>query len=58
MDAKFLILYGMSDTICEAQRQCAPIMDDCGGTIDTTTSVCHGPSVWPSRSWRTKHDIG
>jgi hypothetical protein len=44
MDAKFPILYGMSDTICEAQRQCAPIMDDCGGTIDTTTSVCHGPS--------------
>ena len=44
MEAKFPILYGMSDTICEAQRHCAPIMDDCGGTIDTTTSVCHGPS--------------
>ena len=44
IEAKFPILYGMSDTICEAQRQCAPIMDDCLGTIDTTTSVCHGPS--------------
>ncbi len=44
IEAKFPILYGMSDTICEAQRQCVPIMDDCLGTIDTTTSVCHGPS--------------
>ena len=43
-NAKFPIMYGLSDTVCEAQRQCAPIMDDVQGTIDTTTSVCHGPS--------------
>ncbi len=44
IDAKFPIVYGLSDTICEAQRQVVPIVDDIGGTIDTTTSVCHGPS--------------
>ena len=43
-NAKFPIIYGLSDTTCEAQRVAVSIGDMIGGTIDTTTSVCHGPS--------------
>ncbi len=42
--ARFPITYGLSDTTCEAQRQAVAITDYIRGTIDTTTSVCHGPS--------------
>ena len=42
--AKFPIIYGLSDTTCETQRQAVAISDIIRGTIDTTTSVCHGPS--------------
>ncbi len=42
--ARFPMLYGMSDTTCEAQRKAVGLMDLLGGTIDSTTSVCHGPS--------------
>ncbi len=42
--ARFPITYGLSDTTCEAQRQAVAITDIIHGTIDTTTSVCHGPS--------------
>ena len=43
-NARFPVLYGLSDTTCEAQRQAVAIADYLHGTIDTTTSVCHGPS--------------
>ncbi len=43
-DARYPIIYGLSDTTCEAQRQAVAIADLIGGTVDTTTSVCHGPS--------------
>ena len=43
-DAKYPIIYGLSDTTCEAQRVAVGIADWIGGTVDTTTSVCHGPS--------------
>ncbi len=43
-NARFPIVYGLSDTTCEAQRQAVAIADMVHGTIDTTTSVCHGPS--------------
>ncbi|HKJ21659.1 MAG TPA: formylmethanofuran dehydrogenase subunit B, partial [Gammaproteobacteria bacterium] len=42
--ARFPITYGLSDTTCEAQRQAVAITDIIHGNIDTTTSVCHGPS--------------
>lgn len=44
VNADFPITYGLSDTTCEAQRVAMAITDWIGGTIDTTTSVCHGPS--------------
>ncbi len=43
-DARYPIIYGLSDTTCEAQRVAVSIGDWIGGCIDTTTSVCHGPS--------------
>src|SRR5204863_4884690 len=36
--------YGLSDTTAESQRVAVGIADWIGGNIDTTTSVCHGPS--------------
>ena len=42
--ARYPVTYGLSDTTCEAQREAVAISDFIGGTIDTTTSVCHGPS--------------
>lgn len=44
VNAKFPITYGLSDSPCEAQRVAVGIMDTLNGNIDTTTSVCHGPS--------------
>ena len=43
-NAQYPITYGLSDTTCEAQRVAVAITDWIGGCIDTTTSVCHGPS--------------
>jgi formylmethanofuran dehydrogenase subunit B len=42
--ARYPIIYGLSDTTCEAQRVAVGIADWIAGTVDTTTSVCHGPS--------------
>jgi formylmethanofuran dehydrogenase subunit B len=42
--ARYPIVYGLSDTTCEAQRVAVAIADRIGACIDTTTSVCHGPS--------------
>ncbi len=44
VNANYPITYGLSDTTCEAQRVAVAITDWIGGTVDTTTSVCHGPS--------------
>jgi formylmethanofuran dehydrogenase subunit B len=43
-DARYPIVYGLSDTTSEAQRVAVGIADRIAGCVDTTTSVCHGPS--------------
>jgi formylmethanofuran dehydrogenase subunit B len=43
-NAQYPVLYGLSDTTCEAQRVAVAIADWIGSNVDTTTSVCHGPS--------------
>ncbi len=43
-NARFPVVYGLSDTTCEAQKQAVAIADLIGSNLDTTTSVCHGPS--------------
>jgi formylmethanofuran dehydrogenase subunit B len=42
--ARYPLVYGLSDTTVESQRIAAGIGDWIGGNVDTTTSVCHGPS--------------
>jgi formylmethanofuran dehydrogenase subunit B len=42
--ARYPIVYGLSDTTCEAQRVALGVADRVGACVDTTTSVCHGPS--------------
>ncbi len=42
--AKYPLVYGLSDTTSESQRVAVGIGDWIGGNVDTTTSVCHGPS--------------
>ena len=44
VNARYPVTYGLSDTTCEAQRVAVAISDWIGGNVDTTTSVCHGPS--------------
>ena len=44
VNARFPIIYGLSDTTCEAQKEAVAIADFIGANLDTTTSVCHGPS--------------
>jgi formylmethanofuran dehydrogenase subunit B len=44
LNAKNPLTYGMSDSTSEAQRVAVAITDWIGGNLDTTTSVCHGPS--------------
>lgn len=42
--ARYPLIYGLSSTYCEAQRQAVALADLLGATIDCCTSVCHGPS--------------
>ncbi len=43
-NAKFPSIYGLSDTTCEAQKQAVALADFMDGNVDSTSSVCHGPS--------------
>ncbi len=45
VDASYPILYGWSNTDCEAIRVGLELAEEVGGVIDNTTTVCHGPSV-------------
>lgn len=42
--ARYPLVYGLSDTTIESQRVAVGIADWIGANLDTTTSVCHGPS--------------
>ena len=43
-NSKYPLIYGLSDTTVESQRVAVSIADWIAGIVDTTTSVCHGPS--------------
>ena len=43
-EARYPIIYGLCDTTSEAQRVAVAIADWIGGCVDTTTSLCHGPT--------------
>jgi formylmethanofuran dehydrogenase subunit B len=38
------LIYGLASTASEAQRKAVALADRLGATIDTTSSLCHGPS--------------
>jgi len=44
VEARYPLIYGLSDTTSESQRVAVGIADWVGANVDTTTSVCHGPS--------------
>jgi formylmethanofuran dehydrogenase subunit B len=44
-NASYPILYGWSNTSCEANRIGVELAEEVGGVIDNTSTVCHGPSV-------------
>jgi formylmethanofuran dehydrogenase subunit B len=43
-EARYPLIYGLSSTCCEAQRQAVALAEALGGCVDCCTSVCHGPS--------------
>jgi formylmethanofuran dehydrogenase subunit B len=43
--AKKPLLYGWASTVCEAQKVGILLAEEVGGVLDTTATVCHGPSV-------------
>ena len=44
-DATYPIVYGWSNTSCEAIRVGLELAEEVGGVIDNTSTVCHGPSI-------------
>ncbi|MEA3339361.1 MAG: formylmethanofuran dehydrogenase subunit B, partial [Chloroflexota bacterium] len=38
------LIYGLSSTSTEAQRKAVELADRLGAILDTTSSVCHGPT--------------
>jgi formylmethanofuran dehydrogenase subunit B len=44
-DAAYPVLYGWSNTNCEAVRVGLELAEEVGGVIDNTSTVCHGPSI-------------
>jgi formylmethanofuran dehydrogenase subunit B len=44
-ESSYPILYGWSNTSCEATRIGVELAEEIGGVIDNTSTVCHGPSV-------------
>jgi len=42
--ARSPLFYGLSSTATEAQRKCVALADRLGAVVDTTSSVCHGPT--------------
>jgi len=45
VDSTYPILYGWSNTSCEAIRVGLELAEEVGGVIDNTSTICHGPSV-------------
>ncbi|HXK99585.1 MAG TPA: formylmethanofuran dehydrogenase subunit B, partial [Acetomicrobium sp.] len=42
--AKYPLIYGLSSTSSEAQRVSVKLAEALGASIDSTSSVCHGPT--------------
>lgn len=45
VESRYPVVFGLADTNCEAQRAAVMVTDLIGANLDTTTSLCHGPSA-------------
>lgn len=45
ISAQYPILFGWSNTSCEAIKKGIELAEEVGGVIDNTTTICHGPSI-------------
>ncbi len=45
LSAQKPLLYGWASTVCEAQKKGILLAEEVGGVLDSTATVCHGPSV-------------
>lgn len=45
LQAQKPLLYGWASTVCEAQKKGILLAEEVGGVLDSTATVCHGPSV-------------
>ena len=45
VNSKYPIIYGWSNTSCEAVKKGIALAEDVGGVIDNTSTICHGPSI-------------
>ena len=45
MSSKRLLIYGLSSTENDAQREAYRLAELTGSVVDNTTSVCHGPTI-------------
>ncbi len=45
VNAKRPLLYGWASTVCEAQKKGILLTEMVGGILDSTATVCHGPSI-------------
>jgi len=44
-NSKRLLVYGLSSTDCDAISKAIELAEICGGVVDNTSSVCHGPTI-------------
>ncbi len=45
INSRHPLFYGWASTTCEAVKKGVLLAEEVGGAIDTTASVCHGPSI-------------
>ncbi|MHC1631878.1 MAG: formylmethanofuran dehydrogenase subunit B [Methanotrichaceae archaeon] len=45
LDAKRPLLYGWCSTVCETHEKGIFLAEEVGGVIDSTATVCHGPTI-------------
>lgn len=45
VNSKRPLIYGLSSTECKAISRCIELAEICGGVVDNTSSVCHGPTI-------------
>lgn len=51
VESRSPLFYGLSSTATEVQRKCVALADVLGAVIDTTSSVCHGPTGIAMQNW-------